>query len=322
LLPGAGTIPLALASPIQLEYLTPWMAAGLFAALAVSIVFLGIRSLNGLGPVRKWVAIGLRLAVLLLFVLILSGIRWQRMHKDLEVLVLRDTSRSTAQVKDYPGKSLQLSIEDFIKQVAEKNKPKADRVGVIGFSNAATIDAMPNTYIALDARAIREPGDGTDISAAIQLALATASKDAMHRLVLFTDGNATTGNLDAALNLAAAQHVQIDVVPLRYDVKSEVVMDRFVAPTWKRENEPFTLDVILRSTNAGPVGGKLTVLHQGVPMDLDPNTPGVQPTRRVTLQPGPNRESVRVPALESAGCISSRRSSSRTTRRHQETSIR
>ena len=65
----------------------------------------GQRSLNGLGPVRKWVAIGIRLAVLLLLLLIIAGVRWQTQHKDLEVMVLRDISRSTELVTDYPGKS-------------------------------------------------------------------------------------------------------------------------------------------------------------------------------------------------------------------------
>ena len=44
--------------------------------------------------------------------------------------------------------------------------------------------------------------------------------DAMHRLLLVWDGNLTTGDLEAALATAAAQHVQIDVMPLRYDVRT------------------------------------------------------------------------------------------------------
>jgi uncharacterized membrane protein len=298
---GGAIFIIAFVSPLRLEYLTPLMALTLFVVLGSIVVLLGMRSLAGLGPVRKWVAIVLRLMVLLLFILIIGGLRFQRTHKDLEVMVLRDVSRSTANVRDFPGKTLQSSVDDFMKQVAEKNKPASDRIGVIGFANTAQIDAMPNTTLALDAKAIRERGDGTDISAAIQLSLATMSQDAMHRMVIFTDGNATDGNLDSALSLAAAQHVPIDVVPFKYDVKDAVLVDRFISPTLKRENEPFTVDIILRSTNPNPVTGKLTVTHQGVPMDLDPATPGVQPVRRVTLQPGVNRESVRVPALQAAG---------------------
>jgi len=289
--------------PLTLEYLPWWQAGALFALLAAPILFLGMRSLNGLGPVRKWVAIGIRLAVLLLFILIIGGVRFQRTNKDLEVIVLRDISESTAQVRQYPGKTLQESLDEQLRKLSDpKNgKPVRDRMGVISFHSGALIDEMPKTAkLELQSRAIRGTGNGTDPAGAIQLALATFGKDAMHRMVLYWDGNQTAGDLDAAINAAAAQNVQIDVVPLEYNVQNEVLFDRLVAPTWKRENEPFTIDVILRSTNAAPVSGKLTVLHQNVAMAIGPNGEG---SRTVTLEPGLNVERVRVPALEGGNII-------------------
>ena len=86
-------------------------------------------------------------------------------------------------------------------------------------------------------------------------------------------------------------------MPLRYDVKNEVMVERFIASAVNRENEPFCLDVILRSTNPVDVTGKLTVLHQGQPLDMDPSTPNLDAYRRVTLHPGLNVEHVKVPAL-------------------------
>ncbi|MGH7213562.1 MAG: glutamine amidotransferase, partial [Tepidisphaeraceae bacterium] len=258
-------------------------------------------SLNGLGPARKWVAIGARLLVLLLFILIIGGVRWQRQNQDVEVMVLRDISQSTAQVRDYPGQNLQRSLDEHLMQVAEQNKRPRDRVGVISFHSASLVDAMPNTKLVLDSNAKREPGTGTDVASAIQLALATLSQDALHRLVLVWDGNQTLGNLDEAVAAAASKKIQIDVVPLAYDVRNEVLLDRIVSPTWKREGEPFTIDVILRSTNALPVTGKLTVTHNGDSMDLDPRTPDIQATIDKTLQPGLNVERVFVPPLMNPG---------------------
>jgi uncharacterized membrane protein len=289
--------------PLRLEYLTYWQAALIFAALAAPIVFLGMRSLNGLGPVRKWVAIGIRLSVLLLFVLIIGGVRWQRTNKNLEVIVLRDISESTAQVRQYPGKTLQESLDEQLRKLSDpKNgKPLQDRMGVISFHSGALIDEMPKTArLELQSRAIRSTGNGTDVASAIQLALATFGRDAMHRMVLVWDGNQTTGDLEAAIGAAAAQNVQIDVMPLEYNVQNEVLFDRLVAPTWKRENEPFTIDVILRSTNANPVQGKLTVLHQNVAMPIGPNGEG---SRTVTLNNGLNVQRVRVPALAGGNII-------------------
>ncbi len=289
--------------PFRLEYFSALTLLGLLAGLGLPIVWLGRRALTGIGPARKWVAIGARLLVLLVMLLLLGGLRLQRVNKDLEVLVLRDTSQSTSQVHSFPEDSLVKSINTFLTKASDdkSGKPPDDRIGVISFQTNPIIDAMPSPRLALDARAIPENASGTNIASAIQLALATFSKDAMHRLVLMTDGNNTQGDLDAAISAAAAQKVPIDVMPLRYDVKHEVLVDKLIAPAWKRENEPFTLDVKLTSTNDGPVEGNLTVLHQGLPMDLDPTTDGMQTTRTVKLQKGSNIEHVRVPALASTG---------------------
>src|SRR5438874_4552670 len=154
---------IAFVSPITLEYLTWYQALGLFAAISLPIVLLGMRSLNGLGPVRKWVAIAIRMLVVLLFVLVIGGARWQRQNKDLEVIVLRDVSESTAQVKDFPRKTLQESEDQWFRELVDdkRGKPTMDRLGVIGFTDQAMIEAMPNIRPAFDARPIRDVGNGT-----------------------------------------------------------------------------------------------------------------------------------------------------------------
>ncbi len=293
------------AFPLSLEYLRWWQAGALFLGLSLPVTLLAIRSLAGLGPVRRWVALGIRLAVLLVAVLIIAGARWQRQNKDVEVIVMRDVSGSTRNVTDFPGESLSKSVDDYLIGASADTKQKKpdDRIGVIGFGSQAQIDAMPNTKLDLNQRAIRMVGNGTDVAAAIQLALATLHRDALHRLVLVSDGNPTAGELETAITAASAQGVPIDVMPLKYDVKSEVLVERFTAPTWKRENEPFSIEVILRSTNALPINGKMTVTHNGQPMDLDPATAGVQPSRIVTLQPGRNVQRVQVPPLEGSNVI-------------------
>lgn len=263
---------------IDLEYMAGWKAALLFAALALPIIFLGMRSLAGLGSVRKWVAIGIRLLVILMLVLILGGARWVRKHKTVDVLVLRDISDSTDLYSGYPGKNLQESINDYLRDAASERRKinQDDRVGVISFARIPLIDSMPSTRLILDARAIREGGQQTDIASAIQLSLATFQRDAMRRLLLISDGNATAGDLDSAISAAVSQGVPIDVMPLKYAVTDEVMVERVSAPSWKRESDAFEVAVSLVSTNRAPVGGKLEVFEQGIP---------VEPPRRLTLEP-------------------------------------
>src|SRR5438045_9640223 len=86
---------LAIHWPLTLEYFSGWQALLLFAALSVPFILLGLRSLSGLGPVRRWVALGARLLVLLIVVLILGNVRSQRKHKDAQLIAARYTSVST-----------------------------------------------------------------------------------------------------------------------------------------------------------------------------------------------------------------------------------
>ena len=234
-----GSILFAFSFPLRMDYFSPWTALGLFLGLGAVIVLVGLRSMAGLGPVRQWAAIAVRLLVLLLFVLILGNVKWEQPNKDVEVLVVRDISRSTALARDYPGKDLQSSLDDWVRAVAANDKQANptkqpnDRLGQIVFNESPYIDVLPDKTLSLETRAVRDAGTGTDAAAAVQMALATMGRDAMHRLVLVWDGNPTQGNIEEAATAAAAQHVPIDVLPVRYDVTNEVMVDKLVAPTWR-----------------------------------------------------------------------------------------
>lgn len=283
--------------PLSLEFFSGWVALALFAGVGLPIVLLGMRSLNGLGPTRKWTAIVLRLLVLLLFVLILGGARWQRVHKELDVIVLRDVSDSTLLVRDHDltnKTTLNEAIDAFLQGVSDKTKgpkPPEDRIGIISFQDTALIDAMPNPTLLLESRSIRKQEAGTDPAAAIQLGLATMRRDAMHRMLLIWDGNKTQGDLDSAIAAAVSQKVPIDVMPLNYNVTNEVLVESFNAPTMKNEKEPFALNLVLRSTNPRPVSGTVTIYRQDRVME----------TRKVTLNEGLNPFRIRVPGLEMGG---------------------
>src|SRR5688500_3859663 len=272
----AYTLPIAWL--IDLEWMPGWKAALIWLALAVPVVLLGMRSLAGLGPVRQWVSIGFRLLVLLTLVLIIGGARWKREHKSLDLMVLRDNSRSVDQFRGYTGKNITDAVDDFLSKAAAdaRKKHKDDRIGVISFDRTPLIDSMPHTSVILDARAIREKGSGTDIASAIQLVLATFQRDAMRRIVLISDGNQTSGDIEGAIAAAVSQGVPIDVMRLSYSVKNEVLVDRISAPSWRKEGEAFDVFVSLVSTNTEPVSGTLTVTEDGQ---------RIEEPRRVTIPP-------------------------------------
>lgn len=286
---------------IQFDYLSFAQVALLFVALAAPVVFFGRRSLIALGPVRKWAAIVARCLVLLLCVLVLAGIRLERTNKDVEVMVLRDVSRST-QLVQVQGGNLRKAIDDTLKTVVadDPERRAGDRIGLISFDREAAVDAAPAPELVLDARSTRDASaNGTDVGNALQLAMATMSREAMDRIVLIWDGNQTLGDLEAAITQATSKGIPIDVMPLQYEAKNEVIVERFFSPTWKKENEPFSVEVVLKSTNPTNVTGQLRIRHQGQDLDLDPTGPGT--TKQVTLKPGSNVERIQVPPLTSGG---------------------
>ncbi len=280
---------------LALDYFSPLTALALFAGLGGIIVLLGLRSMAGLGAVRQWVAIGVRLAVLLVIILILGDVKWVRQNTGVEIMVVRDISRSTGLVRNFPGKFLQPSVDEYLESITGKNagesRQTGDKVGEISFNERAYIDAIPSDRLTHDARAIRDAGNGTDAAAAIQLGLASLENDAMHRILLIWDGNSTAGDLSAALAAASSQHVPIDVMPLHYNVSHEVMMDKFIAPVWRQEGQPFTIEVHVLSTNLVDVTGNLSVTNNGKLMPLKDG----QTTERIAIKPGKNVVRIEVP---------------------------
>src|SRR5260221_3745191 len=123
----AGT--LAVHWPIQLEY-WHWGYGVAFLVCVAAVVWLGMRSLAGLGPAREWVAISARVLVLLLLFLILCGIRWTRMLTDLELLVVRDISGSSKLYSGYTGPSLDEALKQYLKEISDrKRRPAKDVIG-------------------------------------------------------------------------------------------------------------------------------------------------------------------------------------------------
>ncbi len=283
--------------PIQLEY-WHWGWGLTFLVAGALVVWMGMKSLAGLGPARKWVAIGVRLGVLTMLMLILCGIKWSRRHDSLELMVVRDISQSADQFKNFPGDSFDKSWADYLKNATGRDfKQKDDEVGEIVFGEQAILQSMLSKELVTEAAPIKDTHlkEQTDVASALELALATFRPGSMHRLLLVWDGNQTMGNIEPVVTRAKSMGIPIDVVPLRYNVTNEILMDRFVAPTWKRENEPFTVEVFIRSTNVVDATGLLEVTIDGQPIRVDSKDTATK--RKITLKPGLNRFPITVPGL-------------------------
>ncbi len=242
------------------------------------VVLLSIRSLSGLGPVRRWMAIGLRCAVILAMVLALAGAQRTQTTDQLSVIFLLDRSASVPNAQRTQG-------FEYIKSSKSALRATKDRMGVVAFDGDPAVEQLPMGDLGI--AGIGEPvrGDQTDISDAMSMAMALFTDDAARRVVLLSDGNENVGHALEEADQYAAAGVPIDVVPLRYKHGEEVVFERLSAPPTANSEETIDLQMVLRATEH--TTGKILLYHNDQLVDLDPAGPGAG--YPVTLEAGPNR---------------------------------
>jgi uncharacterized membrane protein len=138
--------------------------------------------------------------------------------------------------------------------------------------------------------------DASNIAAGIRQALSILPPDTANRIVVVSDGNENVGNALAEAEVARANGIPIDVIPIEYEAANEVVFETLRAPTRARPGQTADLRLLLRSQ--GPAQGTVYLRDGGRPVDLDPSTPG--DGLAVELDAGPRTITVPFP-LEGAG---------------------
>lgn len=248
------------------------------------IGWLGAKRLTTVEPVRRWLAIGLRSAVLIGLVLMLAGLRAQRTHTDLTVIAVIDQSPSMRifATPPAPGNTQALpganpgagrawstteAVQRFLTAAAQERRPD-DRFGVVTYDDRPTVLRRPGTDIEFDTAVDRPTREGTDTARALEWAMAAKSDaNTALRLVLVSDGNDTAGDTLAAARAAAAAGVVIDVLPIGYRVGNEVMVEGVYTPTEAREGQTVAVRVVLRGT--APTRGTLQLKHDGRLLDLN-----------------------------------------------------
>jgi len=106
----------------------------------------------------------------------------------------------------------------------------------------------------------------TSLEAALKLAQAVLPADSASRLVMVTDGNENLGNGLGQARALTERGVGIDVVPIRSPVRSEVAVEKVVAPSEATIKQKFELRVVVNNTadekSGAPVSGRLKVFRR------------------------------------------------------------
>ena len=269
---------IALALPFSFEE-PKWLWLGLLVPV---LVLVSLRSLAGLDPVRRVLAMTVRGLVILVLAMSLARIVKVTRNNDLTVLFLMDRSNSVDQ--------LQREVEQYVYDVSKKARPD-DRVGLIDFASGAYLEQLPMRGGYSDQLLGRLPAipnpDRTDIASAIRLAMAMFPHDTGKRIVLVSDGNDNMGDVLTEAQRARADGVVVDVVPLWYRHENEIYFDRLMAPTYAEKGEQVPIRMLIHSRKRA--GGRIYLEHNGREVLLP------KAYARVELEPGNNPFIIKLP---------------------------
>jgi len=192
----------------MLVFNSPWYL--LLLALLPAMWWFSFRSLSGLGRWRRLMALGLRTFVLVMIVAALAEMQFQRTSDRLTVIYLLDQSLSIPEARRaamirYTNASIREQRQD----------EKGDRAGVIVFGRNAEVEVPPVDFdIQLTPRVESQlDPEFSNLSSAMQRAMAMFPHDAAKRIVLITDGNQNIGDALEEARAMADAGVSIDVMP-------------------------------------------------------------------------------------------------------------
>jgi uncharacterized membrane protein/Mg-chelatase subunit ChlD len=193
-------------------------------------------------------ALAFRTLVMLLIVAALAEMQYQRRSDRLTVIYLLDQSLSI------PEARRAAMIRYVNASIAEHRKDeKGDRAGVIVFGRNAEVEVPPVDFDIQvpKVESLLDP-EFTNLSNAMQRAMAMFPHDAAKRIVVVTDGNQNIGDaLEEARALADAG-VSIDVMPVPLEGANEVTLEKVDIPADVRQNQPFELRFVMKNESGDP----------------------------------------------------------------------
>jgi uncharacterized membrane protein len=248
----------------------------LIAPLLVWCWWVARRSLSGGSPTRQLLQLGVRCLVVVLLCAALAQPRVRWRANDVAVMTVLDVSASI------PSDQQRVARE-FLSASLDR-RVSSDRFGIVTVAREPLVQSLATSRAPTADVSATGDVNATDLRRGLELARGLLPADAAGRILLISDGNATTGSIQDVVSAAAVAGVPIDVAAVSYD-RSDLVSVREVSvPAWVRDGDTINARVVL---NAGQsAAGRLTLLLNGEAVDLDADSPAL--SKHVELEPGLN----------------------------------
>lgn len=265
-------------SEYSIGFDSPWFLLLLLVVPALWVF--SYRGLSGLGTSRRIVALVLRTLVYAILVMAIAGFQMKRASDRLTVIYVIDMSLSIP-------KDQRDAMRQYVNQVVARYRAEhpRDRVGAVVFGRDAAMEIPPFDEDMRIPQTIETHFDPeyTNLEGALKLAEASFPEDAAKRIVILSDGNQNLGDALRQARGMAEKGISIDVVPIRYPLGGDVLVEKVALPADIRKGQPVDLRVVLNNTNQTDVTGLLRIERQtdGPPVLLNPD----RATQLVTLRP-------------------------------------
>ena len=178
---------------------------------------------------RRWMSLGVRIALLAMLVLALAGLTRKNKVDALGVVFVVDQSASVSS----EGRK---KAVDFINQ-SLVHQESGDVTGVVVFGAEALVDTSPVDGLKTHQISSKPSPHHTDIAAGLRLATAVMPPDRARKIVVLSDGVQTKGKAENQILLTAGSDLEIatvDLVQLGPDARLEELV---VYPDWTRGSQ-------------------------------------------------------------------------------------
>lgn len=260
-------MPIALALPF-LRFETPGYLALL--ALLPLLIVMSFRSLAGLGPTRKWIAIVARCLVVAAMVLALAGAQAVRTDDNIAVVFVVDRSNSVPREQ-------QAEAFKYITLAKDGLRPDKDALSIIAVDGVASVEQLFDNTVELSGLSAAIDPDLSNLAGGLRLGAALFPENTARRIVILTDGNENVGSVLTEADQLVATGIPVDVVPLRFRHDNEVIFEQLIAPPTAELEETINLQMVVRAQR--PLRGKLSIYNNDELID----------SADVELDAGPNR---------------------------------
>lgn len=211
------------------------------------------RSRTTLRRSSRRASLALRLLIATLLILTVADIQISTVSDKMATVFLLDGSDSV-------GSNGKTQALDFVRQSMSKMGDN-QQAGVVVFGQDALVEKLVSNDKTLDNLQSNPTSGYTNIAEAVRLGTALLPSDSQRRLVLLSDGNQNVDDVRNAAKIAAANGVQIDIVPINVQSGHDVSVGSVNAPSGLSEGEQFNVSVNVNSNYAG--AGRLLIMQEG-----------------------------------------------------------